>query len=348
MKRTLAFALVTALAPLTAQDDRIQWVDGTVTENVRVTDFTVFEIKWQARGSSDSRSSDKVAKVEVARVREAFARAFSSARTEQIPQFLNEAERRARSKDFLAQFGFLEAAERFIGNDQVGDGFQVLEKMVELIPNAGLMPELYRRKAEYYLGRGKDGAKDALTVARKFRQVATTQALPQGYAVEAEYLELMAEGAAGMSEADFTGRMQALLNKAEGTQPIIANRIRLQIARQAHLAGRGEEARRIFTGLLAKPEALDQASYARALVGMGHIHFKEADATKKELFRDAMMSYLRAYLLCPEADDETKAEALYHGAQSAEKWGETDSRLIVGRLRALLRRDFQHTTWGQR
>ncbi len=350
MKRFLALAVALAASlPIRAQqEDTIHWIDGTVLEGVRVTDFTVFEIKWQARGAAESKSADQVRRVDIKRVNEAYKRAFSAPLSEQVGQFLLEAEKRAKAKDFLAQFGFQEAANRLLENAEWNEGFQTLEKMVAAIPDAGLLPELYRQKLAYYLGRGKEAAKEAQTVAKKYTQQVTSQSLPKGFAVEAEYYELMADVAAGMSDGDFATRLQALMGRAEGVQPMIANRVRLQIARIAQNTGKVDDARRIYDELLRKPAALDQDTHALALVGTGHLHFKAADATNLAAYRAAMMAYLRAYVLCPEADDETKAEALYHAAQAAERWKGADARLIQGRTRAVLRRDFAETTWGKR
>ena len=58
----------------------IKWTDGTFTDptRTRVTDFTAFQVRYTVRGVRQEELSDKVAIIEVAAVRDAYRRGFTS------------------------------------------------------------------------------------------------------------------------------------------------------------------------------------------------------------------------------------------------------------------------------
>lgn len=338
------------VAPLlTAQGDRIQWTDGSVTESCRITQFTVFEIKFTSRGNSETRSADQVAAVGWEKLDEWYRRATGAPLSEAPGEFLNEANKRLAKKDFLtAQIGFERMARLYAQNGQMSDAVAALQKLTEEIPDSGYAPEFFRLKLDYYLSQGKDGAKNAAAAANSYRETAVTKAWPKGFMLEASFYEVMAGAAAGTTQpADLERQLRGVLGSAEGVAAGVARRAKLQIARMLLLQDKLEDASKIYEDL-ADQRGLDQNSQARMWIDMGQIKFKRAAADDKDAFRKALLLFLRAYLDAPEASNELRAEGAFYAAAAAEKWAGPDARLIQGRMRAILRRDFAETSWAKR
>lgn len=348
MARLTAAPLLIA-ASLAAQGDQITWTDGTTTENCRITQFTVFEIKFTARGNNESRSSDQVAHIEWEKLDEWYRRATGAPLSEAPGEFLNEAKKRLAKKDTLvAQIGYERMARLYLQNGQVVDAVNALQELFDQIPDSGYAPELFRVKLEYYLSQGKDGAKNAASAANTYRETATTKAWPKGFSLEASFYEVMAEAVGGgLQPAELERKLRNVLNSAEGVAAGVARRAKLQIARTLLLQDKLDEAGKLYDDL-AGSRGLDPNSQARMWIDMGQIKFKRAGAEDKETFRKALLLFLRAYLDVPEAADELRAEGAFYAAAAAEKWAGPDARLIQGRMRAILRRDFAETSWAKR
>jgi hypothetical protein len=92
---------------------------------------------------------------------------------------------------------------------------------------------------------------------------------------------------------------------------------------------------------------VDATTLAGAMLGTGHLQLAMGKDNDKEPYRAALLSFLHVYLDTGNAAPDVVAEALYHGAEAALKWGGNDHRLIAGRLRYLLRNDdrFSETEW---
>ncbi len=348
-KLSTALCLV-ALAPAAfAQNDKIIWTDGTVADRVKVLDYTWDKIKFRKGGSTEQRSADAVARVIVAKVDDAYRRAYGATNdSEKYSAFLTEADKLAKKDPFLAQFGYIEAARLLRRNGQMGEAFTLLEEKIQSqLPDSGFYPEVFRFKLDYYLGQGKDKASSAATVAKKFRDTAVQKGWPDGFVHEADYYGLMVQVADGsVSGNQLEGKLKGLLGRTEGSFPQVAGRIKVQLADSQRQANQIDDARKTYQDLV--DNSPDEATRAQALLGLGHTYFAEGDSTNTEPYRQALLLFLRVYLEAPNAPDELRAEALYHGSLSSEKWRGRDSGAMARRLRGLLRRDYPESTWANR
>jgi hypothetical protein len=343
----VVFALTAAAA--VGQSDRIVWTDGTSTTECRVTGFTWREIKYTQRGNEETRSADAVARLEVEKVKELYKRAYgATSDDEAYAQFRKIAESLTKSNPFAAQFGFIEGARLLVKNREYNEAFALLEKLATELPDSGFRPEVFRMKLQYYLGQGKDGAENAKTVAKKYASTALTEGWPEGFAVEASYYDLMARAAAGdAAGAALQAELKALLTKVEGRLPSVTDRVKVQLAHALRAEGKLDEARQAYEEIIDK-EGVDPSTLAQAFLGTGYAHMQAGDPKNTEPYRDALLAFLRVFLETPGASSEAIAEALYQGAESAEKWRGPDSGAMARRLRAYLRRDYAETAWGQK
>ena len=71
---------------------------------------------------------------------------------------------------------------------------------------------------------------------------------------------------------------------------------------------------------------------AGAWLGLGLCQFNAASASNKDLYRQALLSFLRVYLETPNAPASMIAEALKRGSESARKWGGQDASRMGGLL----------------
>lgn len=351
MSKTRAVLLLLCLAPCAAaQKDKIHWTDGKVTDGCRIRDYTVREITYHKGGNTESQPSDRVARVECQRVREAYRRGYGAGNPDEAYS-LFRAEREARVKRgdcFVAQFGFLEEARLLRANSQYNECFATLEQLAKDCPESAFVPELFRFKLDYYLAQGAEKARSAKTVATKYRETAERNAWPQGFQLEAAYYEVMADAAAGaISPGVMESRLRDLLDKTDGTYPLVANRVKLQMANLLRRAKRLDDARAFYRQLV-DAEFVDEATRAAAYVGLGYAEFESGDPSNREPYKRALLYFLRAYLETPDAPREIRAEALYNAIQACEKWRGPDSAAMARRLRAYLRRDFAETSWAKR
>jgi hypothetical protein len=290
-----------------------------------------------------------VARVEVAKVRDAYRRAYGAGSdADKYDQFLSTAESLTAKDPFLAQWGYLEAARLQVKNNDYGEAFAVLEKMVKELPDSGFYPELYRWKLDYYLAQGEEQARNAKAVAQQYSKITLEKGFPDGFVHEAAYYDMMTRAADGSLEgAALRNELEALLDRTEGAYPSVADRIRVQLANAHRVAKEFDEARAIYDKLVEK-DAVDETTRALALVGLGYTLMETADRTNTEPYRDALLSFLRVYLETPNVAAEIRAEALYNAALAAEKWRGPDSGAMARRLRGYLRRDFADSAWASR
>ncbi len=339
MNKAIGFLLpLVVMSPLAAQTDTIYWTDGTQSKKVKVTAFSLREIKFRSRGSSESRSSDLVARLDVTKVNNKFVRAFNSPRDEQAGNFLREADKLASSDPFLAQFAFVEAAKVFLANAQYNDAFQVLEQLNQKCPDSGFMPLLYQTKLEYYTARRRQ--KDMRNVADKYTTAVQTQGYPDGYGLEAEYYARLADGLSkGASAIALRSAMLDVAGRAESAGfPGVADKARLQVAHALLAEGNVDAAKGAFIDLKNR-NRIDAGVLAGAWLGLGKVHMKRGDPANREPYREALLAFLHVYVENKQGG-AVVAEALDLGAQAAEKGGGDDSTRMKGRLRSLLRRQF--------
>ena len=352
MNTALRASILTVAAALflhgaaSSQRDRIALTDGTVIADVTVTSFDLRNVEFQRRGSKDTRSTDVVADLEVAKVKEAYRSAYAAIGTPEGPgTFLRDC--RKQTDPFLKQFGYVEAARLFLDEGQINEGFLVLEELATECPDSGFLPMLYREKLDYYLSEGKDKAGDAMSVAQSYARASQTQGFPPGFTVEARFYETMAKAASGGLEPDrLRAQLRSLLNDASGF-PNVADRCRLQIGNSLRAEKNFDEAQKEYEQLLDRPGATAGVR-AGAWLGLGHCAFSKASSAEPEGFRQALLAFLRVYVETPDAPPATIAEALFMGAQAAQKWGGPDSAQIRNTLGYRLQRDHPDSPWNRR
>lgn len=337
---TVGSLLLLAL-PAFAQDDRIVQTNGETIENVKVTAFEITEVRYQKGGGNQSLSTDRVSKIVLAKYADVYKRGIANS---DPGLFTTSARERLTAKDpLLAQFGFVAAANLYLsyGKDEdVKNAFANLEEMQKAIPNAGLLPELYRAKFDYYAGKGDFN--NALLVARRFQSDATTGAWPQGFQLEGEFLVILGEGGIKGDKDAFQGRLRDLLSRVEGAYPQLANRAKVQLADSMRESGKKDEARKIYDDLVAR-DGVDANSRASALLGIGYLEFAKGDPGNREPFKDALLDFLRVHLLTKDAYDVLHAEALYNAALAAQRWQGADWQYIMGRCKWMVTNDARYS-----
>lgn len=344
MNKPLTLLLLALPVPALAQD-RIGWTDGTFTDpRTRVNEFTAFQVRYTARGSREEDSSDRVAVIEVASVRDAYRRGIS---TDDPAAVLATAKRLLEDGDkFVAQFGFHRAAKMYLAEGLQEEGFETLDELKAAIPDSGFIPDCYRMKIEYLLAQGRPGGAEAAALADAYATQVLSAGMPQGFGLEAEYYKAMAEFTAGSTNpAGLHRTLSSLLVKVSGPNPTLANRTRLAIGTAARLQGRTEEAKQAYEEL-AKSEAVDIDTRAGAFLGLGHLAY-ERTSSDRDNYREALLAFLRVYIETADANDNVVAEALHYASESAKNWQGPDWNFMSQKLSRVLSQEYAHTTWGK-
>lgn len=351
MRQPAVWLFLAAAAPALVAQDVITWVDGTTTDRCRVTDFTVIDIKFQVGGGSDRKSADLVYDLKVEKVVDKYRRAYDAKKNNQedTPDlFLGIARQEIGKTPFMAQFGLWEAGKFLVESGKTAEGFAALDELIQKLPDSGFVPRAYALKLDYFLATGK--AKSAEKIAKDFKDAAATSAYPAGFQREADYYAILADAAGGaVQPAQLRSRLENLIAQTEGPFPMLANRCRLHVANSLRQEGKAEEALALYERI-GKEKAVDKTTLAGAMLGRGHLYLGKGNETEKEPYRDALLAFLHVYVDTGDASPDVVAEALYHGAEAAAKWGGTDHRVIAGRLRYLLRNDarFDDTEWAKK
>lgn len=347
----LAFCFVAFAVHGVAQQDSITWTDGSKVERSRILDFTVFEVRWQSGSGADKRSSDMVADLSVQRVLETYRRGFAEKDQNSrgcVDLFLGVARKELEKAPFMAQFGFWEAGKFLVEGGKEAEGFAILNELLEKMPDSGFAPRVFTTKLDYYMAVGK--AKDAEAVAKSYTQTATTKAYPGGFLREAEFYTVMARAMVPNANlGEVRAQLERLAMSSEATYPAVAHRCRLHVANFLRQDGKIEEAMALYSKI-AEAKVIDTTTRAGALLGIGHVHMSRGSDTSTEPYRNALLSFLRVYIDTPAASPDVVAEALFHGAQAAMKWGGADHRNMTGRLRFILRTDdrYSETEWAKK
>ncbi len=326
-------------APLAAQDDTVVLTSGEVVHKTTITAFDTKEIKFKVRGSTRTASTDRVVvnKLVCRKFEDKLRRALSSNRAERVGNLLRDAEKLKKSNPFLAQFGYWAAAELLLENREYADAFQVFGQLTADCPKTGFYAETFRRKAEYYLSRGK--GRDSGSVAKKYLSATQTHGLARGFAVDASFYATMAKAVGGELKGE--SLKSALEDVARnGTQfPDIKNKASLQLANLLLAGNKLEEAGKAYREILDSG-ATDTGVTAGAWLGLGKVHFQSGDPSNKAPYRDALLACLHVYVESPDASPGIVGEALELGAKAADRWGGPDSSRMRTRLKNILRRDF--------
>jgi hypothetical protein len=345
--RSLAVLLgaVSLALPATAQGDRILFTDGTSADGVTVISFTVKEIKYTAKNSEQARGTDQVAKVELGKFKEVFARGLTDPDL-LLTQAREQLETKEAKAMLLAQIGFTGAASRFFNQGNAAAAVGALEEMQKAMPDAGMVPDVYRQKFEYYIGLGGKGAGNAQQVAKKYQADAIVGAWPNGFALEAEFVLALAERMAGGNPKDFQGKLQAVIAKAAGTVQFVADRANVQLAHSLRETKDKDRARQIYDDL-ARRDGVDVNSRAGSMLGLGLLMLEDA-GSDKELARKALLMFLRVHLETSDCWQSLQGEALYHAILAADKWRGSEYQYVMARCRGVLFNEFKGTEWEQK
>jgi tetratricopeptide (TPR) repeat protein len=336
----LAVALLSLLATaVAAQDDRIVFVDGKVVTGARVDAFDIRSLRYNKSGRDETASADQVAKVELAKFKEVYRRGIRDA-----DMMLTVAREQLAAKETLmAQFGFVGAAAQFFDTDRAPEGVATLDELAKSIPEAGVLPEVYRQKFEYYMGLGGRGASSALQVAKKYQNDAIGGAWPTGLSIEAEFFVALADRG---TPAEFQNKLRGIVSKAGGIQPLVANRANIELAHSLRETKDYDGATRIYEDV-AKRDGADGSSRAGAYLGLGKILLEQGSASGKDAFKQAMLYFLRVRLETRDAWPAQHAEALYHAVLAAGKWQGPEYQYIMARCRGVLLNEFKGTEWAE-
>lgn len=338
-------AVLPLALPAAAQDDRVFHVNGTVIDGVRISSFDVRELKYSKGSSNESLASDLVAKIELGKFADTFRRGLGNKDPDMM---LTTAREQLESKNvLLAQLGFVRAASLFFDQDKAAEAVGALEEMQKALPDAGLVPEVYRQKFEYYMGLGAKGANSATQVAKKYQADAIGGAWPAGFGLEADFFMALAERVSGGNPKDFQNKLRSVVNKALGKSPTIVNRANVQLAHSLREGKDIEGARKIYDDL-AKKDGVDSSSRAGAFLGLGMLLMESGSADKKDVYKQALLMFLRVRLETRDAWPSLHAEALYHAILAADKWRGSEYQYIMGRCRGVLFSDFADSEWAQK
>jgi len=331
------------VVPVAGQDDRILLANGSTVEGARVTGYGIHELRYAKGSANESVSTDQVAKVELGKFRDVYARGLKNA-----DLMLTVArEQMGVKNEVMAQLGFVGASARFFDTDRAQEAIACLDELQNLLPEAGVVPEVYRQKFEHFMGLGSKGAPNAIAVAKKYQSAAVGGAWPSGFMVEAEFFLALAERAAGGNPAAYQTRLRGVIGKAGAANPTIMNRANVELAHSLRESKDKDGARLIYDEVL-KRDSVDDSSRAGAFVGMGMLLLDEATAENRDAAKKALLMFLRVRLETREAWPSLQAEALYHAILAADKWRGNEYQTIMARCRGVLRAEFAGTEWEQR
>ena len=339
MSRLLAasFTLLWAL-PAAAQQDKIVLSNGTTIDGVRVVSFDIRDLRYTKGSANENVSTDQVVELELGAFKDVYRRGLSDP-----DMMVTVAAEQLREKNLvLAQLGFTKAAAQFFDSGEAGKAVAALDDLQKGIPEAGLLPEVYRQKFEFYLGQGKTA--DAQKVAEKYRFAATGGAWPPGLVVEAEFFEAMAERANGGNPKDFQSKLRTVIGKASSNQ-VVANRANVQLAHSLREAKDQEGARRIYEDIASR-DGIDESTRAGAYLGLGHLALERATGGDKDAAREAMLMFLRVPLQTKNSWPSLQAEALYNAIVAADKWRGSEYQTIMARCRGTLFSEFPNSQWA--
>lgn len=335
---SLLAALLAATA--VAQEDTVTLITGTVVSGVRVTSYDIRSLKYTKGSATEQVSSDQVGKVELKKFADVYRRGLRDP-----DMMITVAREKLAEKDLLlAQLGFVGSAAQFFDANDAGKAVGALEELQKAIPEAGVLPEVYRQKFEYYMGQGAKGAQSAAQVAKKYQSDAMSGAWPAGFMVEAEFFAALADR---KDPKDFQAKLRAIASKAGGTYPVVANRANVELAHSLRETKDVDGAARLYEDVLKKDNA-DSSSRAGAYLGLGKILMEKSSAGDKDAFKKAMLMFLRVRLETKDAWPSLHAEALYHAILAADKWRGPEYGLVMARCKRILSDEFGESEWAQK
>jgi tetratricopeptide (TPR) repeat protein len=319
-----------------AQDDSVLLHDGSRVDAVRIDSYDVFTLRY-SKGGNTTVAADQVAKITLGKFSDVYRRGLAD------PSLMLTLAREqlAAKNTLMAQMGFLHAAARLFDAGEPAKATAVFEEVQKAIPAAAVLPELYRRKFEYYSSLGAGSLRDAAQVGKQYRSDAVSGSWPKGFLAEAELFLVLAEPDA----VDFQGKLRAVVARSDAA-PLIGNRARIELANCLRRGKDFEAARRIYDEVQNR-DGVDANSRAAALLGLGLLLLDEAKTADTAVFKQALLLFLRVRLETRDARAALHAEALYRAIVTADKWRGPEYTLIIGRCRRLLLDEFPSTEWAK-
>lgn len=347
---TVAFlALAVSAGTLAAQRDVIEWLDGKLTKNAKVTAYTAREIKFRAGGTNQVRAAHEVKSVQIEAWRELLSRAGED------PEAL-VGEAQDQKDPFLAQAAYFRAAELYREAGATADMITVLDALLKTNPNSAYAPEYFRRKIQVYLSSPKPRTKDAAVAAEKYGAACRQNAWSKAYELDAELWQLRAKSLEkGASKGSFMTGLKALIARSTGVADTVASDASADLADSYRAQKNYKEARTTYEQL-QETVGVGVDTLARIYLGLGYIHLEEAlgakdEASSKAAYHKAFRSFLRVYVNAKDANHNLVAEGLYNAANACEKWnGLATCRQMAGRLRGRLkfRVLYKDTYWAKK
>lgn len=324
-----------------AQEDRILLADGKKIEGVKVTAFDVRELRYAKGGNNESVATDQVQTVELGKFKDVYRR-------DDPDSMVTVARDQLQAKNaVMAQIGMLRAAEGFLDAGKAQEGIGTLDEIAKSFPEGGVLPDVFRRKFEYYMASGAKGAPSAKKVADKFLADSRGGAWPGGLQVEAEFFVAMAERATGGTPKDLQAKLRGIVGKAMGSNPSVGNRANVQLANSLRETKEVDAAKRLYDEVLRK-DNVDTNARAGAMLGLGQITMEQGTQADKEPYRQALLLFLGVRLKTRDAWPSLQAEAMYNAILAADKWRGPDYQYMMARCRGVLYNEFPDSEWTAR
>lgn len=341
MKPNCLAVLLLAI-PVLAQDDRVFTIDGKEIDEARVLSWNIRDLKYKKNGGERSVPTDQVAKVELEKFKDYFRLGLRDADL----MMTKAREALGEEEKLLAQLAFVRASAMFFDTGRPQEAVSALEELEKAIPDAGVLPEIYRQKFEYYMGQGSKQARSAASVADKYLADAQGNAWPPGLAIEAEFFQAVAQRAAGASPDEYQKKLTGIIGRANTNNLMVANRANIQLANSLLEVDQFDRARKIYENIADK-SGVDASSRAGAYLGLGLLTMNGA-GNDQEANKRALLWFLRVYLETRDAWPSLQAEALYNAVQAAGKWRGPEYQYIQARCRGVLKNEFPGSNWTER
>ena len=345
---TLTGALMVGGAP--AQNDVIEWRDGTTTRKAKVTEFTAAEIKFRVGGNNQTRGAHEARDLMVEKWQEALNRAGQDPKDR-----LGAAE--SEKDAFVAQALYHGAAEAFRVAADDNNMLECLRQLFEKYPRSGYAPEYFRRKVLFYMAKQPPRLKDAAAIAEKYGTACRLNAWNKAFELDAELWQKRAKAATKGANVDaFITELKDIVGRAGGVAEFVAISASADLADTYRKKKQYDEAATAYKSILEK-KGVDGTTLARVYVGMGYIHLeralKETEAAKvKEEYHSAFVNFLKVYLNSRKtANAEIVGEGLYNAAKACEQWnGLPTCKRMAGLLRGKLKYNapWKNTYWAKK
>ncbi len=333
-----AAPLFALLAPfVTAQNDTVTLTNGTVLTGVKVESYDMRYLRHSKGGSAkENVNSDQVAKVELGKFKEEFARGLND------PGVLQTmAKEKVAEKDLvMAQFAYLRAAEMFFDGGKAADAMGALDELAKAIPEAGVLIDAFRLKCDYYMSQGSKGLPNAQALAKKFSQDATAKGWASA-ALEGQYMEVLTSK---KTPKEFQAALKSVIATLGGN-PVLSNRASVELANSLRESKAFGEAAKLYETVAE--ETKDVNARAGAVLGLGKLAFEQA-GDDKDAYKKALLLFLRVRLESKDAWPGLQADALYHAVLAADKWRGPEFNLIMARCRNQLLSQYGNSEWAER